>query len=187
MAVVAALNLSCRVANLGELLALLDGGGVPRFERRNRRIDACIVSSHVGHIVGRQRLGDRRHDVALPDARGEVAQLPGKIIGRLAVDTRKRAVGVRAATDGVALYAGGSTGSGALRRDGRAVLRGGLARLVLRLRPCAETERGEHGRGRRRESQATGRPACTRGPGDFRYLVLIASSAHKVRAPIVIV
>ena len=116
----------------GKLLAALDERGVGRFERQERRMDARKISRHIGDIVRRKRLRDRRHEGARPHARGKVAQLPRKIKGRLTGEPRKRAAGIGNAIEGVALGAGRSAGRRALRDDHGPMLGVGSATCALR-------------------------------------------------------
>jgi hypothetical protein len=64
----------------------------------------------------------------------------------------------------------------------------GISRVAsaLSLDQGDDPERGKHS-GRPHKKEAGEGHACTKGPGDFRYFVLIASSAQYVSAPIVIV
>ena len=72
---------------------------------------------------------------------------------------------------------GGGAGCRALRDDDGAVLGVGLAACALSLHESDNAERAEHG-GRPRKKEAAEGHAGTKGPGDFRYLFLIASSAQ---------
>ena len=88
--------------------------------------------------------------------------------------------------ESVALGAGRSAGGCALRDDHGATL--GISRMAsaLSLDQGDDPERAEHSGRPHKKEGAEGHP-CTKGPGDFRYFVLIASSAQYVSAPIVIV
>ena len=184
VAIVAILNSPLGVADFGKLLAPFDESGIGRFQRKKRRVDAGVVCADVCHFLGRERLGDSRHQCAHPLSRGELLQLVGKIISRLAGKTRKRAARIRNPIEGVTLGAGRSAGRRALRDNDRAP-RNLTAVLRLRLHDANDeaerTERGDRPRGKKPVLAH----ACTRGPGDFRYLFLIASIAQSVAAPMV--
>jgi hypothetical protein len=147
MAIVASLNILGGATHFGDLLAALDERGGRLRQRRERSVDAGIVGSHVGDILGRQRLRDRRHDGICSDTGGEVAQLLRKIVSRLAGDPRKRAAAIGTAVESMALRASRRAGCRALRDDDRPVLDIGLARRALSVREPDHTEfDGQDGR-----------------------------------------
>jgi len=77
---VAGLNAARLAAHLGELLTRLDEHRVGTAQRQEGRIERRVVGGHVGDVVRRQRLGDRRHDRIDARIRGEVAQLLRQIV-----------------------------------------------------------------------------------------------------------
>ena len=180
MTIVAGLNPPAIIPHFGELLASFDKRLVRLRQRQERSIELGIVSRHVGDIVRPQRLGDRRHDGVGADTRAEVAQLLCQIVGRLAGNPRERAAAVGCPVEGMALSAAWGAGGRTLRCNHGPALGIGCARpgLSLRRRDTAQAKADEHRARGRGISAAAEDHACTIGPGDFRYLFLIASSAQ---------
>jgi hypothetical protein len=180
VAIVAGLHPFRLVAKGSELLTALYERLIPSLQRQERSTGVRIVRCHLRQIIGRQPLGDWRHDSISSGSRREILQLGYKILDRLSGNTWKSAGPIGTAVVSMTLGTGRNTSANALRRDHSASCAVRLARRrFCRKSTTAEADvKDGNGCEAGKRDEAPTAHACTKGPGAFRYLFLIASSAQ---------
>jgi hypothetical protein len=109
------------------------------LQRQERSTVVRVVRRHLSQIVGRQRLGDWRHDSIVSDSGREIPQLRHKILDRLSGNTRKSATPIGTAVESMTLGTGRNNRADALRRDHSASCSVRLARGRI----CRKSVTGE--------------------------------------------